>query len=181
MKTFFSALTAVALITGCSAMDGTHRHGMQGSAPAGAMATSAMEYVTMAASSDMLEIQSSQLVLQRSQNAQVRGFAEQMTRDHPRLSETLMAAARRGGVNPPPPALTARHRDMLASLTATAPAQMDAAYLRMQVAAHEEALALHNGYVTSGDNASLKAAAASAVPVVQGHLQHVRGLAGQMR
>ena len=136
----------------------------------------AVDYVANAASGDMLEIQTSQLALERSRNAPVRAFAEQMTKDHPSLSQALMTAARNSGVTPPPPALTARHADMLKMLGATAPAQFDAAYIKLQVAAHEEALALHRAYAASGDNTSLKSAAASAVPVVQGHLQHVQAL-----
>lgn len=168
------AAAAVTLISACGSMKGGHSAGMN--QPSAAAPKSAMEYVATAASSDMLEIQSSRFVLQRTQNAQVRSFAEQMMRDHPRLSETLMAAARRGGLNPHTPALMPRHADMLNKLASTGPAQMDAAYLAMQVIAHEEALTLHQMYAASGDNTSLRDAATSAVPVVRGHLQHVRGL-----
>ena len=47
----------------------------------------------------------------------------------------------------------------------------------MQVKAHEDALALHQGYAASGGNADLKKVAETAVPIVTEHLEHVRGMA----
>lgn len=43
---------------------------------------SSEEFVTMAASSDMFEIQSSQLAMQNSKQDSVRQFAEMMVADH---------------------------------------------------------------------------------------------------
>ncbi|MEH3087073.1 MAG: DUF4142 domain-containing protein [Xylophilus ampelinus] len=193
MKRLLIASCACALLGACSAFPSAERGGAAspgpvsagavppgGAAPAAAApARTATEYMAMAASGDLLEIRTSELALQRTQSAPVRAFAQLMTQDHPRLSQALMAAARSGGLTPPPPALLPRHAEMLRALQAAPAAQSDAAYLRLQVAAHEEALALHRGYASSGDNAALRAAAASAVPVVQGHLQHAQGLAAQ--
>ncbi len=140
----------------------------------------AIEYTTLAASGDLFEIQTSQLLLQRSQNPQLRAYAEQMIADHPRLSAALMAAARRGGVNPPPPALINRHANMLNVLSAMGPDMFELTYLNMQQIAHNEALLVHSTYATAGENPSLKAAAATAAPVIQGHLTQARALAMQL-
>jgi putative membrane protein len=188
MKHLLLATCASALLGACSSFPPMPHAGGASSAGAAAPggmagapapARTATDYMAMAASGDLLEIQTSQMLLQRSQNAPLRAFAQQMTQDHPRLSQALMAAARSGGLTPPPPALAPRHAAMAKALEGTAPGQFDAAYVRLQVAAHEEALMLHRGYAASGDNASLKAAAASAVPIVQGHLQHAQALAAQ--
>ncbi len=137
----------------------------------------AAEYVTLAASGDLFEIRTSQLLLQRSQHPQLRAHAEQMIAEHPRLSAALIAAAAAGGVRPPAPVMINRHANMLNMLSGTGPDQLEINYLRMQLVAHNEALLVHSTYAAAGENQSLKAAAASAAPVVERHLQQVRALA----
>lgn len=63
----------------------------------------AVEFVRMAAISDMFEIQSSQLAMQRSQNPQVRQFAQEMAQDHQRTTNELQQLVRQmHGAAPPP-------------------------------------------------------------------------------
>ena len=51
----------------------------------------------MAMISDTFEIESSRLALERSRNARVRGFAEQMVRDHTMTSQALMGGGGMAG------------------------------------------------------------------------------------
>lgn len=137
----------------------------------------ALEYMMIAASGDLLEIQTSQLMLQRGRTPELRAFAQQMIDHHTRLSATLMAAARAGGVAPPPPRMLNRHANMVNLLAGEGPDTFELSYLRMQLAAHDEAFLVHSAYAAAGENPSLKAAAATAVPVITGHLQQARVLA----
>ena len=132
-------------------------------------------YMQMAASGDLFEIQSSQLALQMSQNAAVRQLAQTLITDHTQLSNTMMAAARSAGLTPPPPALLPQHQQMLDQLR-TSGANFDAAYKTLQIAAHQDALTLHQNYASGGDNAALRTVAGQAVPVIQGHLSHAQML-----
>ena len=132
-------------------------------------------YMSMAASGDLFEIQSSQLALQMSQNAGVRSFAQMLITDHTRMSQQMMATAQSAGLAPPPPALLPHHQTMLDQLRMSG-ANFDMAFRDAQVAAHQEALQLHQNYASGGDHPALRGVAAAAVPVIQGHLNHAQML-----
>lgn len=179
LKTLLSAAAAAALLGACSSP--TPYPVVVGStapvyAPAMAAPRSAMDYVMMAASGDMFEIESSRLFLARSQNAPLRAHAQMMMADHPKLSNALMMAAARGGLTPPPPAMMPKHVDMLNRLSGAAPAEFDRMYYQMQLDAHNEALQVHGGYAAAGDNPALREAARSVVPAVELHLKHLRDM-----
>jgi putative membrane protein len=135
--------------------------------------TTAATYVTMAASSDTYEMESSKLALAHASNPDVRRFAQMMTTDHANTSAAVLAAAKQasvglpGGPNP-------KHTMMLKQLREANHANMERVYVDQQVMAHEEALALHQGYAAQGDNPALRAAAAQAVPIVQRHLDEIK-------
>jgi len=137
-----------------------------------------MSYVAAAGASDLFEIRSSQVALQKAQRPEVKAFAQMMIDHHTKTTADLTAAARQGGLNPPPPALPAEKEGRIAALQSANGGQVDALYMREQVAGHEEALALHEGYARAGDNAALKAAAAKTAPIVRTHLDRARSLAG---
>src|SRR5919112_5376990 len=88
------------------------------SAPAPAMVavTSAAEFVPTATSSNLFEIESSRLALQRARDPEVRRFARQMIRDHNMATRRMATVVRRSGLPMPPPAMTAKHQQMLATV-----------------------------------------------------------------
>ncbi|MFD1950480.1 DUF4142 domain-containing protein [Sphingomonas arantia] len=133
-------------------------------------------FVMKAGASDLYEKQSSQSVLKTTKNPGVRSFAQMMITDHGKTTATVMAAAKTAGIRPAPPKLDAPKAQMIADLNrATGPAR-DALYLQQQATAHQEALALHQGYSTSGTQPALKAAATKAVPIVQHHIEMISAI-----
>lgn len=134
-------------------------------------------YMPMAASSDQFEIQSSQLALQASQNPAVQSFARLMIAHHQATTANLTQAAQSAGLPPPPPALMPQEQALLDQVRAagTGPA-FDAAYKQAQIAGHQSALQLHQGYANGGDVPQLRQVAATAVPIVQQHLQAAQTL-----
>jgi predicted outer membrane protein len=189
-------------------------------APGAAMAPiSGAQFRQMAMMSDMFEIESSRLALQRSRNPAVQRFANEMVQDHQATSAALnggtavasgtlggaaggaivggviggpVGAAVGAGVGAtagatadvtastvryaPSAMIDARHADMLNQLAAAPPRQFDRLYGRMQVAAHQEAVGLFLAYAQSGEDPSLRAFAASALPSLQHHLGMARRL-----
>ena len=133
-------------------------------------------YMRTAASSDMFEIESGRLALQRSQNPAVRQFAQMLIDHHTMTTNELMAAARAAGIEPPPPAMLPRHMEMLDRLRNAPTGEFDAAFKREQIMAHQEALMLHRNYAAQGDVPQLRDTAARAVPIIEGHLNHAQGL-----
>jgi putative membrane protein len=169
----FAAAGTAALATGCATRPDPIPVPMVD--PASPLA--APTYMRMAASADLFEIQSSQLALQMSSNPAVRGFAQMLISDHTRMSSQMISAAQSAGLMPPPPALEPHHQQMLDQLRMAAPGTFDMAFQNAQVAAHQEALTLHQNYANGGDHPTLRAVAGQAVPVIQAHLNHAQMLA----
>jgi putative membrane protein len=141
-----------------------------------AQAKAAQEFAAMAASSDMFEIESSELALQKAVSPEVKEFAQMMINDHTTASKHLMAAAQQDGVSVPAEMAT-RHAAKVGALGDFSGAGgFDAKYIEEQVAAHQEALALITAYAEGGGSPALKAHGEKAAPVIQMHIEHVQKL-----
>ncbi|VXC77685.1 DUF4142 domain-containing protein [Sphingomonas sp. 8AM] len=145
-------------------------------APAVAQQTSPAGYVAAAGASDLYEKTSSQLVLQSTKDPKVRSFAQGMIRDHNKSTAMVKTAAAKAGVKPKPPMLTPEQKDMVAQLRTATGTARDQAYLAQQKTAHQQALALHQGYANDGSAAPLKTTAAQIAPVVQHHIDMLSGM-----
>lgn len=147
--------------------------------PAEAM-TQAMPYVAAAGMSDLYEINSSQVALQKSQNPKVRQFAAMLIKDHTKTSAETMKAAQKAGLNPPPPMLDAGTTASIAELQNASPADFDRLYIGQQIPAHRTAFGLHSHYGNAGDQAALRASARKALRPIEQHLDAANKLQGQM-
>jgi putative membrane protein len=132
--------------------------------------SSAAAYVAAAGMSDLYEINSSQIALQKSQTPAVRKFATMLIKHHQKTTATTMAAAKKAGLTPTPPALDAGATASINELQTASAADFDRLYLGQQVPAHQAALDLHQSYAAGGDQAPLRASAKAAVPIVKQHL-----------
>jgi putative membrane protein len=133
-------------------------------------AMKASTFVMDAALSDMYEIQAGELAEASGQSSAVKSFGAKMVQAHTETSAKLKSTLSAGGVAVTPPAqLDQKHQAMLEKLK-TAGAGFDREYISQQQTAHQEALALMQGYAASGDNPKLKTLAAQTVPVIQDHL-----------
>lgn len=138
--------------------------------------TKAAQFVPMAASSDMYEIESSRLALERSQSPAIKQFAQMMIDHHTMTTQQVTEAAQSSGITPPPPALLPPHRAMLDKLQPAQGRDFDRMYLDQQRTAHRQALALHQTYSRRGDKEPLRQAATQAVPIVQRHIDQLKTL-----
>ncbi|MBC9033895.1 DUF4142 domain-containing protein [Sphingomonas sp. JC676] len=145
-------------------------------APSNRVTPDALGFVAVAGASDLYEIQSSQLAQQKAGADSVRQFAAMMIEHHMMTTKEVTKAARAAGLTPPPPVLEPRQQAMIDELRGLDGEAFDAAYVRQQRMAHDEALALHTGYAKDGDKAPLRAAAAKAVPIVRRHIERLRSL-----
>lgn len=169
---------AASMSLAACAMNGEADTGGQSGMSAGMSAdmtpTNRTGYVQMAASSDMYEIQSSQIALAKAQNPAIRQFAQMMVTDHSNTSQQIMAAAQAAGLPPMAPQMLPMHAQMVAQLQGASTANFDRMYASQQLMAHQQALALHSNYAARGDTPALRAVAAAATPVVRTHLQMVQ-------
>ena len=136
----------------------------------------ALPFVRMAAASDLYEIQSSRLALQRSRNPEIRRFAQMLITHHTQTTRSVTAAARRSRITPPPPRLMPMQQQMMNELRRARGNDFDRVFMMQQVPAHEMALALHRNYASRGDRPALRQAASAAVPIVEQHLAQARSM-----
>lgn len=139
--------------------------------PATAQVITPSEYVTTAGASDLYERTSSQVVLETTQDPNIRAFAQQMIAEHAKSTAQVKAAAAKSRVKAAPPRLTPLQSELIAELRAEAGPARDMAYVAQQKAAHGQALNVQKAYAMEGAAPALKATASGIVPVVQHHIQ----------
>ncbi|MDB5715934.1 MAG: hypothetical protein JWO15_3331 [Sphingomonadales bacterium] len=144
---------------------------------AGSASVSAADFVKNAALSDMYEIASSKLAATMATSAGLKKFAAEMITAHTATTAGLKAAIAKDGVKDmPPKALDPEHQALIDALKATKGADFDALYKSQQTDAHTKALALMQGYATSGDQMALKAFASDTAPKVKSHLDMLKSM-----
>jgi putative membrane protein len=143
------------------------------SAPAYAQAMTSAEYVAAAGAGDTYEIQSSQTVLQTTQDPKIKAFAQMMVQDHTKSTAKIKAAALTAKVKAKP-MLTPAQAEMLTQLNAETGTARDQAYIAQQKQAHQQALTIHQSYAEGGKNIALKMVATNVVPVVQHHIEMLK-------
>jgi putative membrane protein len=121
------------------------------------------------------DIETSQMALQKSRNAEVRRFAEMMVRDHRAVRKMGRDLARQLHVTPTPPgkdfALYRDHVDAMATLRRTKGAAFDKAYIDHEVWYHQAVIdAVTTQLLPATQNAELRALETRVAPNFQAHL-----------
>lgn len=145
---------------------------------AAAEVTDPQQFADMAASSNMFEIESSRVALERASSEEVKAFAQHMIDDHGKAGEDMKAAAQSDGITPAE-TLQPAHQAKLDELSAAEGEAFDQAYVMAQVEAHDEAIALFDGFSTNGQESALKTFAAKTLPTLHQHREEIGAIAGQ--
>jgi putative membrane protein len=141
-----------------------------GSPPAAQNTPSTADFVKTVAISDMFEVQSSKLALDRNARPD-RNFAQRMIHDHTETTNELKNLVHSGKVKAElPTVLDSEHQNMLDQLRKDSAADFAKDYDQMQLKGHKEAVALFENYARGGDNPTLKNWAAKTLPHLQEHL-----------
>jgi putative membrane protein len=135
------------------------------------------DFVKLAAITDMFEIQSSELALERG-NAAEKRFAEAMISDHKKTSDELKAMVSSGDVKVElPTVLDSVHQSKLDKLKSLEGADFSSRYVLHQVSGHKDAVSLFERYANGGDNPKLKDWAGKTLPVLRHHVEMAQELA----
>ncbi|WP_192256828.1 DUF4142 domain-containing protein [Mesorhizobium silamurunense] len=138
-------------------------------------------FVTTVPNANQFEIQSSKLAQEKSASADVKAFAKQMIEDHTKVAEDFKAAMSQGqttaSIKPAGPALGPKEQQMLGELKEASGKDFDQKYIKMQIDAHRDAVALFSTYAKSGDDPAMKEFAKKTLPVLKTHEKHVKELA----
>ncbi|WP_440984183.1 DUF4142 domain-containing protein [Shinella sumterensis] len=134
------------------------------------------DFVKEASMSDMFEIESSKLALQKGGDA-TKAFAQQMIDAHQKTTSELKALLDGGKVKGmPATAMSDAQTKSLEELRGLSGNDFDEAYQDEQEDAHEDAVDLFKRYGSEGDNPDLKAWAAKTVPALEHHLKMAEDL-----
>lgn len=156
-------------------------------APVGQMSASTIGqtvdgYVTAAAMGDMYEIAAAEIALERTQTPAVREMATIIRTDHTEASNRMKATVPQAAPGAElPTTLDERRQGMIDNLRSADAATFDRVYLDQQVAAHEEALTLHQGFADNTEAPALAEHARTVAPKIQNHLDMARQQAGTTR
>jgi len=137
-------------------------------------------FVSNASQSDMYEIQAAQIAQQRSKNPDIKAFAKQMVTDHTAMMNEMKPLVAAAGQKPAD-SLDQRRQGFIDNLKSAKDADFDKTYIDQQVAGHQEALDLMQGYAKDGSDAGLKGGAAKAVPKVQMHLDKAKSIQASLK
>ncbi|ALM83490.1 DUF4142 domain-containing protein [Bordetella sp. N] len=132
-------------------------------------------FLENAAQGGYTEIEGSKKALQKSKNADVTAFANQMIKDHTAVGEELAALAKSKGYTPPTePSLL--QKGELKALDVTDDS-FDSLYARrIGVAAHESTVKLFQKAAKESKDADIKAFAQKTLPGLQSHLAMAKAL-----
>jgi putative membrane protein len=133
------------------------------------------DFVTEVAVSDMFEIETSKLAVEKSDTA-TQDFAAQMITGHMKTSMELKEAVAGDPKAIIPAAMDSSHQSTIDWLTKLTGTEFNNDYHDVQVMAHKEAISLFERYAKGGDNQKLKSWAAMTLPVLQHHLMMAEAL-----
>ena len=133
------------------------------------------DFIKEAATSDMLEIESSKIAEEKG-NAEEKKFAAQMITDHTKTSEELKGLVSGDLKAALPTSLDDASQKKLDKLRDTKPEDFASQYDPMQVSAHKDAVSLFERYAKGGDDAKLKDWAGKTLPALQHHLEMAQAI-----
>jgi putative membrane protein len=133
----------------------------------------------------LLDVEAGKQALEKSQNKDVRAFAQRMIGDHTAVNDQALALVEKLNVtpedNPTSQSLTKQAettREKLAGLTGAA---FDKAYVDNEVAYHKTVnTALSTTLIPDAQNAELKSLLENGLKVFESHLEHAEHLAQQL-
>jgi putative membrane protein len=137
------------------------------------------QFVQSLGSGGLSEIDAATLATTRARDPQVRIYAQQVAQERAAVNAQLAGLAAKAGLAMPG-AIDARHLAKRQRLDAAGPVQFDFVYLNGEVDDHQETIQWLEAERTLGQAPSLRAFAASTLPVVMQHMQLARGLAVQV-
>lgn len=131
-----------------------------------------------AAQGGMAEVELAKLALQKSQNPEVKKFAQMMVTDHSKANSELKALAAKKNVVLPTD--MGSHKSTMDDLSKLSGAEFDKAYVEAMIEDHETDVDLFEDNTTNSD-ADIKAFTTKTLPTLKSHLEMIKGIQGKMK
>lgn len=141
----------------------------------------AREFVHKAANGNMFEVEESKVALEKSNNANVREFAEHMVADHEKAGQELEQSIDASSIqrSDVPKELDPDMQAKLDKLSALEGELFNKQYIADQKAAHKDAVSLFRQYANNGQDGSLKSFAQKTLPTLEEHNSKVQLLSAR--
>jgi putative membrane protein len=149
---------------------------MNGMQAAGQASPMDKMFVRKAMQGGMAQVQLGQLTLQKTDNDQVKQFAQRMIDDHTRMNDQMKPVAQQLGVDVPAQ-ISKKDRATMAKLQALSGAAYDQAYIKDMVKDHKQDLSDFQMEASSGQDQTVKDAASQGSKVIAQHLQLAQQMA----
>ena len=136
-------------------------------------------FVKKAIMGNNAEIDTAKMALQKSQNQQVKDYAQKMIDDHGKMLDTLHMLAQSNNIkfeDKPTP----MGQKLAAKLQTLDGSAFDKAYVDGMVKDHKEDVKDFSTEINHGKKQDVKDAASQSLPIIQQHLQMVEGLKKQV-
>ena len=134
------------------------------------------DFFKQAAQAGMAEVEAGKLAQDKGSSAAVKDFGAMMVKDHTAANDKLKSVATSENVElPSGPSL--KDKATKAKLEVLTGDAFDKAYIKNQVAAHRQAVALFRKEAASGQDPQAKAFAAATLPTLKAHLKKIDEIA----
>jgi len=134
-------------------------------------------FVAKAAQAGMAEVELGNLALGKSQDPEVRSFAQRMVTDHSKANAELAAIAKAKGIDAPA-TLDAEHQALVQKMKAKSGAEFDAEYSRHMSMDHSKAISLFES-ATKTPDPELAKFAQKTLPTLREHKKLTQQLPAQ--
>ncbi len=126
-------------------------------------------FAKKAAQAGMAEVQLARLALQKSGNAEVVAFARRMNADHSKANAQLTAIVQQKGLTPPS-SIGVKNEAIKQQLRSEIGATFNNTYLKSQLPAHRQVLALFQAEAANGQDPDLVRFAKQTIPTIEEHI-----------
>jgi putative membrane protein len=141
--------------------------------------TSPDEFVKMAASGGMMEVQAGKLAEQKAKNPRVKNFGKMMVTDHSKANAELKSVCNSKKMAIPTE-MMAEHKQHVDELKNKTGADFDNAYMEMMLKDHQEDVQAFKDASQGMTDNDIKAFAGKTLPTLQKHLDSARAINGSL-
>ncbi len=131
------------------------------------------EFAVMAANGGMLEVQLSELALQKDPTPAIREYASMMVEDHKKANEDLKALAAQKNITLPA-TLGEDNQEAYNDMAKLSGTDFNKKYVDKMLSSHQKTVDLFKEAADDNDDAELKAFAAKTLPTLQMHLDKIK-------
>lgn len=133
-------------------------------------------FYKVAAEAGLSEVDLGNMAQDKGSNQQVKDFGAMMVKDHTAANDKLKSLAGSKNLNLPNSSSVGQTA-LKAKLDVLSGDAFDKAYVKSQLRAHRQAVALFKKESTAGEDSDAKAFAAATLPTLRGHLKQIVSIA----